>query len=1371
MPCSKIFLNTLIAGILAIACTIPLTSYAQTSHISAVQAYQNVGLPLTEVFDAKQHGGHNQNWTSMQSQNGLIYVGHTSGISQFDGENWFNLSTPHLTPVRAISEWKNSLYIGTTDDLAKVYVNDSGKLIYQSLILAPTLATDFGQIWSSVANSLGVLFTAQNHTFFYDGDSVKRVDEAISSKHFVFMLDDAFYYKPRHLKHVFKLEIRQGDTEPVFTNTALEGDLPIDARVMEILKSTNNKLTVVTERHGIYQWQNQQFTLIKPAEAFASDVQLYDAILSMDGFYYISSNYDGLFVLDEKWNILRNYREQDNISMNTIFSVNEDLQGNIWLTGIPNVVKMRPAHVISEFKAGNTSTEILSLKNTPLGIFASGNGVFSLQQGSNTLASPSFVQLSDNIESSVDLIAHKGKLIKPGYGGVYELKLDANKRTIIHQNKLIEVGLGRVITATPKPNILLVSSSNGAYLMDSSKETWNIQRYAGLSEQLISLNLDANGSLWLGTDKGKVYKIDDAIAQGERSVSAVFKQEDGLGAGPVELFNINGKTIISSAGKLLEEQTLSVKTQDTSTQTKPARKGLQAASLPMLSSAWLANIDTIDRLIQTHAMGDIPERIWYRKNNQSAYFEKQSNGTWQEHSTIFEAVESGGFNDLFVTNNNILWFVRDKAQIYRVDINRAKQLPALASVNLRSVSSDNHDLKFLNLDDTLILAPSQQNLRFTYASSDSSSPEQIQYRTRIREANTSKDSAWSKWSPESYRDYVLNKFGDFVFELQAKDAWSRISSSQLQISAISPWYLSKAAYAIYIVCAFLFLFSFTYLVQRWRTASLEATNKMLENKVVLRTQEVNEKIEQLRQQQELKDRFFNNVSHEFRTPLTLTIGPLEVLIDEHKTELSEGVKHLATTALNNASKMLALVGQVLDLNRLEAGKLPLRITHNDIADLLRHTCERFESWAQQHEQKIVVKGCDEPLLLWFDIDQFEKCVANLLSNAIKYAGQTSIITVSLQHDLHQAQVIVADNGVGVSEEAKSKVFERFYQDKSSERVAAPGTGIGLALVKEIMEIHEGSAKLIEQEHSGCCFVLSLKMGCAHFSPQHIVEPIEVGFKNSKARLKLNTEPSNSSLLQASSSESSALKEQSEDITTLLVVDDNKELLNFISLRLSASYKILQANDGQEGLEIATSQLPDLIISDVNMPKMTGLELAQKLKQGEQTRTIPIILLTAKATKREIVEGFSVGADDYLTKPFDTSELIVRVNAQINARKLIRKTMQASDKPVLSHSSKFAQKLEDIIQQQLAQPSFNVEKLSEAMFMSRDTLNRKCKKQYNETPLNMIVKARMRRASHLLEQHNMSVSEVAYACGFESLAYFSNSFKKHTGKNPTQFTAQ
>lgn len=1299
------------------------------------ESYAQVGQPLAKVFTAKQHGGHNQNWTSMQSKDGLIYIGHTLGISQWDGENWQNFPTPHLTPVRSITEWQNQLYIGTVNDLAKLPVNDSGELEYQSLLAQTSLTSDFGDTWSTAANASGVVFVTSKHIFFFDGNKLQTINEAISSSHFIFSLRDKFYYKPRHLANIYELSITNQAGDWQFNNKALDFELPKNARVMEILPLGEDDFTIVTEQDGVFQTHKQSLHRVIAPEMLGARVQLYDAIHTSDGLYYISSTYHGLFIFDDQFNLLRRYTGTDGISMDTVFSVNEDLQGNIWLTGIPNVVKMRPPHIISQFKAGNTSTEILSLINTPMGIFASGNGVFKLTSSPEYWQTPSFKLLHDNINSSVDLLEHEGKLIKTGFDGTFELNLNENASAIVSENHLIQSGLARTIVRDEASQQLFISSIGALFSLGKTSHDWTVERFPALSAQFTSMSLDEQGTLWVGSATSQLFKLDNVVTLGTAAPVTIFSESAGLGKGPVDVFTIDGQAIFSSAGRLLRYK----------------NGQLEAANLAMLPKDWLRDSVIIDQFLQIPAKDNQPERIWYRKNGKSGYIEKNTQGKWDEHKHIFDSVESGGFNSIFMGDGNTVWFVRDKAEIYRVDMSLSQVLPAVAPLNIRSVVATNQAMAFRNLP-MVSLLPQQTNIRINYASTDNSSPFPVKYRTRLVSDH---DSPWSTWSEETYRDFTQLRPADYRFEVQAKDAWGRLSSSHLNINLIAPWYLSHLAFAVYALMSLLSILIFTWFVQRWRTYALEEKNRALERKVEERTKEVEEKIDELKQQQLLKDRFFSNVSHEFRTPLTLTIGPLETVLSEHKSSIEKPVSSLISTALSNANKMLALIGEVLDLNRLELGKLPLRVSQYDIALLLRNLQQRFSAWALQEGQTISCINCEEPLLLYYDQDQIEKCVANLLSNAIKYSGKNTQISIKLISEAEFVTVQVIDNGKGVSEAAKGKVFERFYQDKNSEQSTVPGTGIGLALVKELIELHAGEVALDTQIGAGCCFSLRLKKGKQHFTKEQLIEPIALSTKE-----------------QAPLEELLPLEQDRQlDKATLLVVDDNAELRHFISLRLSANYRIIQASDGEEGFNLACKALPDLIISDVMMPNMTGYQLAQKLKSKAATRSIPLILLTAKASKRDTVEGFTSGADDYLVKPFDTSELIMRVNALINIRKSIRETIIFEQNAVTSedrNENSFVDSLHSIVLSHLSDPDFTVDHLASLLFMSRATLTRKCRAELNISPRVYMIQQRIQQASYLLKVGKLSISEVAYAVGFESLSYFSKSFKKQIGKTPSEY---
>ena len=644
------------------------------------------------------------------------------------------------------------------------------------------------------------------------------------------------------------------------------------------------------------------------------------------------------------------------------------------------------------------------------------------------------------------------------------------------------------------------------------------------------------------------------------------------------------------------------------------------------------------------------------------------------------------------------------------------------------------------------------SLRIRFALSDFSLPEKTLYRSRL-----SGSDRWSDWRRETWRDFTRLQGGKYKFELQARDGWGREQGLEsFNFTVLQPWYLSFWAWLLYAVLLLLALVLAGWLGQRWRTARLQERNIELQHTVDERTSEVRARVEELKQTQELKDRFFANVSHEFRTPLTLTIEPLEEVVREHTEGMDEQGLGLTKIALRNARKMLGLIGEVLDINRLEAGSLRLLVGEHDIADLLRRVVQRFQPWIKRQQQVLTLSGAEEPVLLWFDQDQMDKMVSNLLSNAIKYSGKQAKINISLQANTEFVDLLVTDNGPGIAIDKQEKIFERYYQGETAAENVWPGTGIGLSLVRELAELHHGSIDL-EANTAGAAFRLHLLRGNQHFDQADL---------NRDGVPHAERSPTDEKLEPAKPVDSG-----SEDVTTVLVVDDNAELRHFLALRLAGRYRVLEAENGRLGVELAIAELPDLVISDVMMPEMDGIELAQALKENEETATIPLILLTAKSTKRDTVEGLEAGADDYLTKPFDTSELIARVAGLIASRRLVRVAALAEFQPVETEEvpkDAFQQQLDQLILENLQDSGLNVVRLAELMIMDRTSLYRKCQKSTGMSPVAYIRQSRMQVAARLLKQNDMSVSEVAYAIGFESISYFSRVFRQEFNTSPSTF---
>lgn len=523
--------------------------------------------------------------------------------------------------------------------------------------------------------------------------------------------------------------------------------------------------------------------------------------------------------------------------------------------------------------------------------------------------------------------------------------------------------------------------------------------------------------------------------------------------------------------------------------------------------------------------------------------------------------------------------------------------------------------------------------------------------------------------------------------------------------------------------------------------------------------------EQLKKMDEVKSHFFTNISHEFRTPLTLLLGPLGEEIEQAKDSVS---REKFLVMKRNAARLLNLVNQLLDLSKLESGSLKLKASYGDLGTFLKQLASQFESVAEVRRIEFSA-ATPETLFGWFDSDKVEKMVTNLLANAFKFTPPGGVVSLAARpvespgNGLSRVEIEVSDSGVGIEEDKLERIFDRFYQVSDSSRREYEGTGIGLALTKELVQVHHGSISVFSQPGQGTIFTIKLPIADVEFTRDEMVEqPPDVLVTNedlvSLTYARVNPE---------------APASHSVEKPHILVVEDNADLRDYLSSSLSTEYKVTCAHNGQEGIDLTRSELPDLVVSDLMMPKVDGLELLRRLKLDEKTSHVPIILLTAKADAATRLEGFESGADDYVAKPFDAAELKARIHNIIdNRRKLREKFSVASiirpnEITVNSLDDQFLKKVLLSIEAHLADDLFGVSELADDVAMSTVQLYRKVKALSGKTPNDLIRTLRLDRAKSLLEQKAGNISDVAVQTGFRNMSYFAKCFREKFGVNPSE----
>lgn len=514
----------------------------------------------------------------------------------------------------------------------------------------------------------------------------------------------------------------------------------------------------------------------------------------------------------------------------------------------------------------------------------------------------------------------------------------------------------------------------------------------------------------------------------------------------------------------------------------------------------------------------------------------------------------------------------------------------------------------------------------------------------------------------------------------------------------------------------------------------------------------------LKELDNLKTTFFTNISHELRTPLTLITGPFQQLAESYPTD------KLIPLIQRNTDRLLTLINQLLDISKLEAGQMKPEISELNITQYLRTLTSSFTSLAESREIKFDRFFSKNEVYGYIDKDKTEKIITNLLSNAFKFTPKGGKVQISAQFDAFKKTMTieVGDTGIGIESEKLSKIFDRFFQVDDAQNRKFEGSGIGLALVKELVGVLKGKILVNSQQNISTTFTVHLPIDIETWK-DFIIETSE-----NKA-LRSN--------FQAKSLENN-LSEQVITLETdniLLVVDDNEDIRKYIRSIFEKEYKVVEAVNGKDGIEKATAQIPDIIISDLMMPEMDGFEFCKILKADEKTSHIPIVMLTAKANVESRIEGFELGADDYLIKPFNSQEMQARVKNLLVIREKLKKYYQnnnhasiGTDVKVNVIDEQFLKKIRDIIDIHISDSQFSIEKLADEISLSTTQLRRKIKALSNQTIVEFIRNYRLEKAAQLLTKNAGNVSEIAFNVGFDSLSYFSKVFQETYGVLPSEF---
>jgi len=661
----------------------------------------------------------------------------------------------------------------------------------------------------------------------------------------------------------------------------------------------------------------------------------------------------------------------------------------------------------------------------------------------------------------------------------------------------------------------------------------------------------------------------------------------------------------------------------------------------------------------------------------------------------------------------------------------------------------------------ITLSHKQNFFSFEFSALDYRGPEKNQYAYMLVDY----DEDWTYSGNRRIAYYTGVPPGHYTFRVKASnhDGYWNEKGAHVEIYIAPPPWKSWWAYSLYGI-------SLIILFVVWRRYDL----KRHRLKQALELEQV--EAEKLKELDSMKSRFFANISHEFRTPLTLIMGPLEKLIGTTK---DEECVHDLNMMQRNARRLQRLINQLLNLSKLEAGEMKIIAGERNIIGLVRGYVHSFESLAKQKNIQLEFSSDEEHTLIYVDNDKIEKILYNLLSNAFKFTPEGGEIKVSVvthpvktvyKEDSSQGvQIIITDTGPGIPPDKVKHIFNRFYQADNASSGDQEGTGIGLALTQELVKLHHGDINVDSKIGKGTSFTITLPKGNAHLKEDEIMARFdqEDHFKEilpGEVPLKIDTKQAETPVAEES------------DQSQLLIVEDNDDLRTYIRSYLQDDYMIHEAIDGAHGLEMAIDLVPDLVVSDVMMPRMDGYELSRKLKSDERCSHIPVILLTAKAAKEDKIEGLETGADDFLTKPFDPAELQVRIRNLIEQRKSLREhflreiklSPHTDREEISSMDEQFLRKAVNEVGKNITDAEFSVEQFGKNLGMSRMQLHRKITALTGQAAGEFIRNLRLHRAAELIRNKAGNIAEIAYDTGFSSPSYFTDCFKKYFGKSPSEY---
>ncbi|MGX1929915.1 hybrid sensor histidine kinase/response regulator transcription factor [Flagellimonas sp. 2504JD4-2] len=1103
------------------------------------------------------------------------------------------------------------------------------------------------------------------------------------------------------------------------------------------------------------------------------------SILNSKGTVLLGTENDGLIVMEEDGSSVEKYTYSDydskGISSNSIWSLYMDNEDRLWLGHYGAGMDVHDKHSTkfgSLEKIINDKNSLLSNSVTGLDKDKSGNLWISLDGG---------VDIYDPITREITHLTGAMDDIYPGLhpgiraenifadsrgniwigtweNGIY--LLDKNRKRFLNYTSsntkgVLKTNTIRGFAEDNQGKIWIASFLKGLFYFDPEErrivhcDSKPFEDLGIMDHDIMTIMVDKTNAIWLGTSSGlfKVIQNEESGFQVKslkneltevsadhpslHRISSLYQAKNDvfIGTDGAGLFKYNFEDdVFSSCNaryKLKENTINSIIQGDDGTLWIGGKSGITKIDLELNTSA---NFGTKDGLTTN-------------------YFNKAAIEVCNEGKIYF-----GSYSGINFVDPQHLAFNTNKPHLYFTDFklfNKSVSIDDEGSPLSRVISQTRE----------VTLTHKQSVFTLEYVGAGHTRAEKNQYAYMLEGF----DHQWSNVGGSRSVTYTNLEPGDYTFKVKVANhdgVWNE-DPLTLKIEILPPWWKSRWAYTIYVLAiSGLLTFLTFFFKEKLRRKQLNLLKR--------------EKIKQEKELHEAKFQFFTNISHEFRTPLTLIMNPIEDLLNHNKLGSFPRAKRKLLTIKRNSDRLSRLINELMDFRKLQSNNVFLSVNQVDIVEVVKNVLSHFLEEAEHRKINLDYDVEQEELLAWVDSSMMEKILFNIVSNAFKMTPEGGQIEVKVnlsrscstaQQEANSFAISVKDTGYGIAEGDHAQIFKRFYQVDSMNNTYYGSSGIGLEMVKSFVELHHGTIEVESELGKGSKFIVTLPLGKQHFKKEEIAQEIP------KSNLGVvNSEFVPDPVTVESVKDSLPIDKKTK---TILIVEDNIELQNYLRIELDELFNTLVAPNGRVGLELALEHQPDLIITDVIMPELNGLDLCKKIKADIKTSHIPLLMLTARAMVEDKIKGLDSGADAYLNKPFHIDVLRATIAQLLLSRKILfdkyhqNKTLEKPN-ATTAMDNRFIAKVLHFIHKNIEDPDLSVDQLASDLYLSRSQLYRKIKSLTGMTAIEFLRKIRLEEAKKLLSsENNYNVSEVAFKVGFTSPSYFTKCFKKEFGCLPKE----